>query len=89
VPLQITRGGSIIMVQVENKYGSFGNDHDYTNAIRSAILDAGFEVTLYTAPLPGRSCAGWAGLDVVSRHFGQSLHDLRRYNMGFHEWREL
>jgi beta-galactosidase len=48
-PLQITRGGPIIMTQVENEYGSFGHDHDYMNAIRKAIRDAGFEVTLYTA----------------------------------------
>jgi beta-galactosidase len=48
-PLQITRGGPIIMVQVENEYGSFGNDHNYMNAIRRTIRDAGFEVALYTA----------------------------------------
>ena len=48
-PLQITRGGPIIMAQVENEYGSFGHDTDYKNAIRKAIRDAGFEVTLYTS----------------------------------------
>jgi beta-galactosidase len=48
-PLQISRGGPIIMAQVENEYGSFGHDHDYMNAIRKAIHDAGFEVTLYTS----------------------------------------
>jgi beta-galactosidase len=51
-PLQITRGGPIIMVQVENEYGSFGHDRDYMNAIRSIIRGAGFEVTLYTADGP-------------------------------------
>ncbi len=53
-PLQITRGGPIIMVQVENEYGSFGSDHDYMNAIRGIIRDAGFEVTLYTADGPDK-----------------------------------
>ena len=48
-PLQITRGGPIIMAQVENEYGSFGHDHDYMNAIRRAIREAGFEVALYTS----------------------------------------
>ena len=48
-PLQITQGGPIIMAQVENEYGSFGHDHEYTNAVRKAIRDAGFEVTLYTS----------------------------------------
>ena len=48
-PLEISRGGPIIMAQVENEYGSFGHDRDYMNAIRKAIHDAGFEVTLYTS----------------------------------------
>lgn len=30
-PLQITKGGPIIMAQVENEYGSFGSDKDYVN----------------------------------------------------------
>jgi len=47
--LQITRGGPIIMAQVENEYGEFGHDHDYMNAIQRSIRDAGFEVTLYTS----------------------------------------
>jgi beta-galactosidase len=51
-PLQITRGGPIVMVQVENEYGSFGHDHEYMNAIREIIHEAGFEVTLYTADGP-------------------------------------
>ena len=54
-PLQMTRGGPLIMVQVENEYGSFGGDHDYMNAIRGIIRDAGFEVTLYTADGPEKS----------------------------------
>jgi beta-galactosidase len=48
-PLQITRGGPIIMAQVENEYGSFGHDHDYVKAIRNAIRGAGFDVTLYSS----------------------------------------
>lgn len=31
--LQSTRGGPILMVQVENEYGSYGNDHNYTTAL--------------------------------------------------------
>jgi len=36
-------------VQVENEYGSFGQDHEYMGAIRNGLRQAGFEVTLYTA----------------------------------------
>ncbi len=48
-PLQISRGGPIIMVQVENEYGSFGKDHLYMGAIEQMIREADFEVTLFTS----------------------------------------
>ncbi len=48
VPLQITRGGNIIMVQVENEYGSYGTDKPYVSAIRDMVRGAGFtEVPLF------------------------------------------
>jgi beta-galactosidase len=28
-PLQINHGGNILMVQIENEYGSYGGDKDY------------------------------------------------------------
>ena len=46
-PLQITHGGPILMVQVENEYGSFGNDTTYMGELRQAMIDAGFDVTLF------------------------------------------
>ena len=49
-PLQLTRGGPIIAVQVENEYGSFGNDKNYMNRVLAALKNAGLgEVLLYTA----------------------------------------
>ena len=40
--LQITRGGNIIMVQVENEFGSYGTDKPYVSAIRDLVREAGF-----------------------------------------------
>ena len=49
-PLQITRGGPILAVQVENEYGSFGNDKEYLKRIRDALRNAGFtDALLFTA----------------------------------------
>jgi beta-galactosidase len=49
-PLQIGNGGPIILVQVENEYGSFGDDHAYMQAIHKMFVDAGFtKAQLYTA----------------------------------------
>jgi len=53
-PLQVGNGGPIVLVQVENEYGSFGKDHDYMERNKQAILDAGFtKAQLYTADGPG------------------------------------
>ncbi len=47
-PLTIQRGGPIIMVQVENEYGSYGEDKAYVSAIRDLVRKAGFgDVTLF------------------------------------------
>jgi beta-galactosidase len=51
-PLQITRGGPILMTQVENEYGSFGSDHTYMRAIQDMLVDGGFDVPLFTADGP-------------------------------------
>jgi beta-galactosidase len=53
-PLQVGNGGPIVLVQVENEYGSFGNDHVYMQANRQALVAAGFtKAQLYTADGPG------------------------------------
>jgi hypothetical protein len=42
-PLTIQNGGPIIMVQVENEYGSYGEDKPYVSAIRDIVREAGFD----------------------------------------------
>ena len=49
VPLQISHGGPVIMVQVENEYGSFGKDKVYIGAIREMIQSSGIDAMLYTS----------------------------------------
>lgn len=51
-PLQITHGGPILMVQVENEYGSYGKDAQYMGQMRQALLDAGFDVPLFACNPP-------------------------------------
>jgi beta-galactosidase len=51
--LQIGNGGPIILVQVENEYGSFDKDHAYMQQIHQMLVDAGFTKSqLYTADGP-------------------------------------
>ncbi len=56
--LQITRGGPVIMIQAENEFGSYvvqqknisSDDHKkYSAAIKQQLIDAGFEVPLFTS----------------------------------------
>lgn len=49
VPLQITHNGPIIMMQIENEYGSFGNDKEYLRKIKNLMLNNGVDVPLFTA----------------------------------------
>ncbi len=42
-PLTIQNGGPIIMVQVENEYGSYGEDKPYVSAIRDIVRQSGFD----------------------------------------------
>lgn len=46
-PLQVTQGGPILMVQVENEYGFYGKDPAYMGDLRQMLLDAGFAVPLF------------------------------------------
>ena len=42
-PLQIQNGGPIIMVQVENEYGTWGSDGKYMEIMRDNIREAGYD----------------------------------------------
>lgn len=48
-PLQCVNGGPILMVQVENEYGSYGNDKIYLETLRTLWINNGIKVPFYTA----------------------------------------
>lgn len=50
-PLQSTRGGPIIMVQVENEYDGYGPDGGYIEALCASLREAGFDVPLYISDM--------------------------------------
>lgn len=51
-PLQITHGGPVIMMQVENEYGYYGDDRSYMEYLKQLMLDNGCEVPLVTSDGP-------------------------------------
>ena len=48
-PLQITQGGPVIMMQVENEYGSYGMEKAYLRQTKQIMEELGIEVPLFTS----------------------------------------
>jgi beta-galactosidase len=57
--LQITHGGNILMVQVENEYGSYGKDKTYMAKARDMLRQVGFDVPLYVAEGGAQLANAW------------------------------
>lgn len=52
-PLLLQNGGPILAIQVENEYGSFGDDHSYMEDVKEALERSGMAAdVLYTADGP-------------------------------------
>ncbi len=49
LPLQITQGGPVLMMQVENEYGSYGMDKEYLRQTKYIMEKNGVEVPLFTS----------------------------------------
>ena len=54
VPHLLENGGSILMMQVENEYGSYGEDKEYLRAVRDMMLERGVTCPLFTSDGPWR-----------------------------------
>ena len=50
--LQSTVGGPIIAMQLENEYGSFGNDTSYLQELKTMMEAEGINVMLFTSDGP-------------------------------------
>ncbi|RWY47249.1 glycoside hydrolase family 35 protein [Mucilaginibacter gilvus] len=58
-PLQINHGGNILMVQIENEYGSYRNDKEYLAQNEKIFREAGFDGLLFTCDGPSQMPAGY------------------------------
>jgi len=77
-PYLVTNGGPVLMLQVENEYGSYGNDRNYLARLKEVWMENGIDVPFFTGDGPttymleAGSLTGCAvGLDSGSRpeHF--------------------
>ena len=70
--LQVTKGGPVIMMQVENEYGSYGDDKRYLAALRDGMRARGVDVPLITSDGPEHDMLMCGHVDGVfqSGNFG-------------------
>jgi beta-galactosidase len=84
-PQQVTQGGRLLAVQVENEYGSFGNDHAYLGHLAVGLRRRGVEVPLFTSDGPSDEMLQYGTLPGVLKtaNFGsgarQAFAKLREY----------
>ncbi len=73
--LTIENGGPILMVQVENEYGSYDDDKVYLGRLRDMIQNAGFNVPLMTCDGAGQMEAGHVAgaLPTVNGAVGEDI----------------
>jgi beta-galactosidase GanA len=76
-PFLISNGGPIIMVQIENEYGSYGNDKKYMEDLRKLWLKNKIDVAFYTAdgPTPFMLEAGTIDSAAIGLDSGYSQAD--------------
>ncbi|MDD6174558.1 MAG: beta-galactosidase [Firmicutes bacterium] len=85
---QLDRGGNILMMQVENEYGSFGNDKEYLRALERMMRENGITVPLFTSDGPddGMLTGGTLPelLKVVNfgSRTGEAFEKLREFDPG-------
>jgi beta-galactosidase len=79
-PLLSTNGGPVLLLQVENEYGSYGNDREYIAAVRDLWKAAGIDIPLFTCDGPSQLWSG-SRTDLfcgVNGGYG-ALAELRRF----------
>lgn len=77
VPLLSTNGGPIVAMQIENEYGSYGNDTEYLMYLRDGLLKRGVDVLLFTSdgPEDGMLQGGTVPGTLATVNFGSRPED--------------
>jgi len=85
VPRQIDAGGPVVLVQIENEYGAYGDDADYLRHLVDLTRDSGVTVPLTTVDQPTDEMLSRGSLPELHRtgSFGsradERLATLRRH----------
>ncbi len=76
-PWQCTKGGPVILMQVENEYGYYANDRTYLEEMRRLMTQNGVEVPLVTSdgPFPESLNAGKLSGALPTGNFGSRTEE--------------
>ncbi|MFU0785690.1 MAG: Beta-galactosidase [Enterococcus gilvus] len=55
VPHQLSNGGNILMIQIENEYGSYGEEKAYLRSIKELMIEREITAPFFTSDGPWRS----------------------------------
>lgn len=87
-PLQIDQGGPVILMQVENEYGYYGDDTIYLETMKGYMIERGVTVPLVTSDGPmdeSLSCGSLPGV-LPTGNFGSRTKErfevLKKYTDG-------
>lgn len=64
---QVTRGGPVLLVQIENEYGAYGEDADYLRALVAMVRQRGIDVPLTTCDQANDEMLRRGGLPELHR----------------------
>ena len=87
-PLQLPCGGPVILMQLENEYGSFGDDKEYLKNLKDLMLKNGLVVPLVTSDGPNEQCLRDGTLTEIlpTANFGSGavsgFNELAKYTNG-------
>jgi beta-galactosidase len=82
---QTSRGGNVLMVQIENEYGSFGTDTGYLRHLATGLRERGIDVPLFTSDGPedffltGGTLPGHLATVNFGSHATEAFAELRRH----------
>ncbi|MGN0507027.1 MAG: beta-galactosidase family protein [Lachnospiraceae bacterium] len=76
-PLQVTNGGPILMFQIENEYGAYGEDTAYLESLKQMMTENGVNVPFITSDGPWGDYLACGKVDGVlqSANFGSKAKE--------------
>ena len=76
-PYLVTKGGPILMLQIENEYGSYGNDKNYLLKLKEIWASLGIDIPTFTGDGPTTKMleAGTIPGSAVGLDSGSSIQD--------------